>query len=194
MEKALSQLLSKELLSFPLAVAVNFKQWEQGREVLIKDFLLCSNFGRRLQQNSSSFELIAAGEELGTFEGSGCAMFHVIDELLSALDRRNHENSQTHSISSIGPMIGLLAAGEGSRLWGVSASCGFIKALLQIFSRSLLEISLQQCVQLIAPQLPDAGADYLLLSGTDNVLLPSSWPLKTVSGDILSHLREKDKR
>lgn len=100
----------------------------------------------------------AIGEHVGTMEGSGCAMLNVMAQLRA-------------DASVPRPSLGLLAAGEGSRLWGISAASGFVKGLVNIFGRSLVEQSVVQARQLLA-QAPDGGRDFVLMSGTDNVFVP----------------------
>ncbi len=99
----------------------------------------------------------AIGEPVGTMEGSGCAMLNVMAQLRADMSVRS-------------PSLGLLAAGEGSRLWGVSAAAGFVKGLVNVFGRSLAEQSVVQARELLS-QAPDGGRDFVLMSGTDNVFV-----------------------
>lgn len=105
----------------------------------------------------SSLLSVCTPQSLGTMEGSGCAMINVLHGL---------------KLSSELPSLGLLAAGEGSRLWGISASVGFVKGLLNVFGRTLVEQTVVQAEALMR-QAPRSGLDFVLMSGTDNVFVPS---------------------
>ncbi len=52
--------------------------------------------------------------------------------------------------SSEQPSLGLLIAGEGSRLWGISAGLGFVKGLSNVLGFSLTEQTVHQSVLLLA--------------------------------------------
>ena len=94
--------------------------------------------------------------------------------------------SAAHS-SSLTSFVGLLVAGQGSRLWGISASTGFVKALVTLFRTTLFELTVAEARMLIS-QAPQGGRDMVLMAGTDNVLVPSIFPLRTVGGGLFSAL------
>lgn len=95
------------------------------------------------------------GEAPDELAGSGCAAINVLNAL--RLEQ--------------GERIALLAAGEGSRLWGVSAAVAFVKGLVRLFGRTLIDQSERQARALLE-QAPGTAADWVVLSGTDNVFAP----------------------
>lgn len=145
-------------------IAFNYKEWEKDRGKVLQSF--CRNSNNRYL-NNPDVELIPIGEELNTLEGSGCAIINTIKESIN----NNKESQKT---------LALLAAGEGSRLWGVSASNGFVKALTKLFSSTLFEQTVDQCIYLFS-QAPNEGKDMTIIAGTDNILLPSQ-NLQTIDG------------
>ena len=81
----------------------------------------------------------------------------------------------------------MLVAGEGSRLWGISASVGMVKGLTNVLGVSLLEQTAHQGLMLMA-QAPARGANMVLIAGSDNVVLPSR-PLRDMHGTPFAELR-----
>ena len=90
------------------------------------------------------------GEELRTFEGSGAAMLHT---LIDGGEKTT---------------MFMLAAGEGSRLWGISMSLGFVKGLVDVFGQTLIELSYHQGQKILQWAPPDS--DFIFCTGTDNIL------------------------
>jgi hypothetical protein len=141
-------------------IVYNVKSWEEDRVTQMDRFLRAS----RSWLLRSAKEVRGLLEALGTLEGSGCAFVNVLKEL----------------VGIGGPALGLLVAGEGSRLWGVSGSLGFIKGLSAVLGSTLIEQTVRQALLLFA-QAP--RGDLVIVAGTDNVFLPASCPLRVASRD-----------
>lgn len=131
----------------------NLKGWEGGRSQLVENLLA---HGHRLARGAGVRGII---EEPGTLEGSACAVVNVLRQCAIAP-------------GTTGASLGLLIAGEGSRLWGVSAHLGFVKGLTNVLGTTLVQQTLNQLVLLLA-QAPGRGNDMVFIAGTDNVFLPS---------------------
>ncbi len=85
-------------------------------------------------------------------------------------------NSQSNLHTEVGPVLGLLMAGEGSRLWGISAALAFAKGLTNVLGLSLFEQTTHQLIGLLS-QAPNRGEGLVVVAGTDNVLLPSTYSI-----------------
>jgi hypothetical protein len=102
----------------------------------------------------------AVAEEVGTMAGSGCAVVNVLQHV--------------DCLAQAAPFVAMLAAGEGSRLWGVSLSVGFVKGLLNVMGHSLIEQSFHQARSL----LQQAPPGFCLVTGTDNLFEPQHATLR----------------
>jgi len=149
-------------------IVFNLKGWEPGRDVLMEKWFRHSK--SKLIRGTPRIK--CALEELGTLEGSGCAMINTLKacNIDSAMD----------GLSSDHPSLGLLIAGEGSRLWGISAGLGFVKGLSNVLGFSLTEQTVHQSLFLLS-EAPHRGKNMIVIAGTDNVFLPSQ-KLSTVDG------------
>ena len=141
-------------------IVFNIKNWKNEGEAL-NDYLRESKSCSWIKRKNVTITRVE--EELQTYEGSGCAILNT----LAHCARDKCLNS-----------IALLAAGEGSRLWGASATNAFVKALTPLFRHTLLEQTIEQSVYLLskAPQ-----SDFTIVAGTDNIFIPSQ-PLATLNG------------
>lgn len=164
-------------------VAMNMKRQPIGDAgELLKEFLIESPCGTLRGWGPEQIEV--AMEEVTEYDGSGCALVHT----MLALERWEERQKAADPAYDEGlPLLGLLVAGQGSRLWGISASTGFVKALVTLFRTTLFELTVAEARMLIS-QAPQGGRDMVLMAGTDNVLVPSIFPLRTVGGGLFSAL------
>eukprot|EP00771_Trimastix_marina_P001914 gnl/Trimastix_PCT/3024.p1 GENE.gnl/Trimastix_PCT/3024~~gnl/Trimastix_PCT/3024.p1 ORF type:complete len:571 (-),score=94.81 gnl/Trimastix_PCT/3024:48-1760(-) len=138
------------------ALSFNFKEWEPqtSRQDQFLSLLRSNEILRATPLN-------AAPEQPGTIIGSAAAIINVLKHL---------------PLEGPGSEIGLLVAGEGSRLWGVCLAAGAVKGLVRVLGRTLLEQGFLQTLLLLGDS-PHQGRDMVLVAGTDNILLPSAFPL-----------------
>ena len=149
---------------------------------LLKEFLIDSPCGTLRGWSRELIEV--AMEEVSEYDGSGCAVVHT----MLALQQWEEHYRGTHAeYDESLPLLGLLVAGQGSRLWGISASTGFVKALVCLFRTTLFELTVAEARMLIS-QTPQGGKGIVLMAGTDNILVPSTFPLRTVGGELFSEL------
>ncbi len=121
---------------------INVKTWGPEYASSLESFL---------RDRLSARSVTAVPEVVGTMAGSGCALINVL------------LHADTSAV-----FCALLAAGEGSRLWGVSLSVGMVKGLLSVMGRSLIEQSYIQCL-FLSSQCPE---NFCIVSGTDNLFEP----------------------
>lgn len=164
-------------------VAMNMKKQPVGDAgELLKEFLINSPCGALRGWGQGRIQV--AMEEVSEYDGSGCAVWHT----MSALQNLHTQQSAMDPGFDEGlPLLGLLVAGQGSRLWGISASTGFVKALVCLFRTTLFELSVAEARMLMS-QAPEGGRGMVFVAGTDNVLVPSTFPLRTVKGELFSDL------
>ena len=142
-------------------IVLNVKEWEESYPAVMQEFL-----GTRIPN------IKVVGEKVGTLEGSGCA-------ILNCLSKLNWDVE--------GPFLVLLCAGEGSRLWGLSISNGFIKGLLDVFGKTLIEQSHVQCSDFMSQAPPQ----FMIVSGTDNIFKPQFEQLRLEDGTLFKQSTSK---
>jgi hypothetical protein len=133
-----------------MQVAINVKSWGSEYAEALAAWL----------NSRLPVRVAAVAEEVGTMAGSGCAVVNVL----------HHVDCSAEAA----PFVAMLAAGEGSRLWGVSLSVGFVKGLLNVMGRSLIEQSFHQARAL----LMQAPPGFCLVTGTDNLFEPQHATLR----------------
>lgn len=69
--------------------------------------------------------------------------------MINTLKSCNVDSAQD-GLPAESPSLGLLIAGEGSRLWGISAGLGFVKGLSNVLGFSLTEQTVHQSLLLLA--------------------------------------------
>jgi len=164
-------------------IAMNMKHQPHGDAGdLLKQFLLDAPTGAL--RGCEGYLVDVAMEAVDEYDGSGCAVVHTLFAL-QQLEERCSDFSP--AFNSELPQLGLLVAGQGSRLWGISASTGFVKALVCLFRTTLFELTVAEA-RMLAAQAPNGGRDIVFLAGTDNIVVPEVYPLRTVDGQLYSSL------
>ncbi|KAJ4461644.1 hypothetical protein PAPYR_1757 [Paratrimastix pyriformis] len=150
-------------------LSYNIKEWERGtsRREPFNAFL--RHTGNVVLDSIPSISCVS--EQPGTVVGSGCAIFNTLKDC---------------PLTGSDPELAFLAAGEGSRLWGACLAGGAVKGLVTVLGRTLFEQTANQALMLLA-QLPNRGRDMVVIAGTDNVFLPSNYPLLVGQSPLSAH-------
>lgn len=179
-------------------ISINVKLWNESYAHDVEKFLSLELKSSEDKGNVSSPHVVVVGEHLGTMEGSGCAVMNVVKHM--DLKKKKKEKSSGNNAmdgggggdasSSPSCSLALLAAGEGSRLWGVSCAVGFIKGALNVAGKTLLLQSVTQASLLLESMPKKNCQDWVVISGTDNVFQPSKMPLRLAdaSSTLLSQV------
>eukprot|EP01088_Endostelium_zonatum_P015959 TRINITY_DN4113_c0_g1_i1.p1 TRINITY_DN4113_c0_g1~~TRINITY_DN4113_c0_g1_i1.p1 ORF type:complete len:601 (-),score=113.43 TRINITY_DN4113_c0_g1_i1:41-1843(-) len=159
LEDELNKVRSKSPSAIKISeLAYNVKLWDQEAPKSMTNYLLHSNCP--VLKNLDPKKIYSAPEQPGDVNGSGAG-------IINTLSACKFESST--------PSICLLTAGLGSRLWGVSVALGFVKGLTNcIGSQTVLEQTVNQSL-LILSQAPKRGEGLVIVSGTDNVYLPTQF-------------------
>jgi hypothetical protein len=167
-------------------VVFNLKLWDADAPSALLRFVATSPRLAPLRLSRQNGRLTCVAEEPGTVVGSGAA---IVNSLLACNLSNSHPSNSTSSPPSSSsasasdrgaiargddrPGMALLMAGEGSRLWGVSAALGFVKGLSNVLGVTLLEQTVRQLLYIL-DAAPGQGKGMTIVAGTDNILLPSS--------------------
>ncbi|KAL6043558.1 hypothetical protein QOT17_023831, partial [Balamuthia mandrillaris] len=169
----LQKVKTRQLERVHVAEAVyNLKGWDSYAGQDMTSFLHHSKASPLLRSLPRE-RIVCALEEPGTVLGSGAAILNTLRHC--SFMKGGHQDAsleEEERMDEPGAVLALLMAGEGSRLWGISAAMGFVKGLTNILGTTLVEQTVNQLVGILA-QAPNKGMDMVMVAGTDNVLLPS---------------------